>query len=119
MNIFADVVDACHWVVNRLIAASISNVRSLPAKTHPVVCADWLLAGSGKPTILIFGHFDVQPVDPLDLWDTPPFKPVIRNYCLFGRKASDDKGNMLAPIVAIEAFLKTIGSLPVNVKFFY
>ena len=84
-----------------------------------MVYADWLLAGSEKPTILIYGHFDVQPVDPLDLWDTPPFKPVIRDNCLFGRGASDDKGNMLAPIVAIEAFLKTNGSLPVNVKFFY
>ena len=102
-----------------MIAAGISNARSLPTKTHPVVNADWLLAVSEKPTILIYGHFDVQPVDPLDLWDTPAFELVIRNNYLFGRGAFDDKGNMLAPIVAIEAFLKTNGSIPVNVKFLY
>ena len=68
---FAEVVDAGSWVANRLIVAFISNARSLPTKTHPVVYADWLLAGSGKPTILIYDHFDVQPVDPLELWDTP------------------------------------------------
>ena len=102
-----------------MIVAGISNARSLPTKTHPVVYADWLLAGSDKPTILNYGHFDVQLVDPLDWWDTPPFEPVIRNNYPFGRGASDYKGNMLAPILAIEAFLKTNGSIPVNVKFLY
>ena len=88
-----------------MIVAGISNARSLPTKTHPVVYADWLLAGSDKPTTVICGHFDVQPVDPLNLWDTPPFEPVIRNNYPFGRGASDDKENMLAASVAIEAFL--------------
>ena len=68
---FVEVVDAGYWVVNRLIEAGISNARSLPTKTHPVVYAYWLLAGSDKPTILIYDHFDVQPVDPLELWDIP------------------------------------------------
>ena len=116
---FDDVMNAGNWVVRRLVAAGISNARLLPTKTHPVVYADWLLAGEDKPTILIYGHFDVQPVDPLDSWESPPFQPEIRDNCIFGRGASDDKGNMLAPIIAIEAYLKANGSLPVNVKFFY
>jgi len=116
---FDDVMKAGNWVVRRLVAAGISNARLLPTKTHPVVYADWLLAGEDKPTILIYGHFDVQPVDPLDSWESPPFQPEIRDNCIFGRGASDDKGNMLAPIIAIEAYLKANGSLPVNVKFFY
>ena len=116
---FEDVMKAGNWVVRRLVAAGISNARLLPTKTHPVVYADWLLAGEDKPTILIYGHFDVQPVDPLDSWESPPFQPEIRDNCIFGRGASDDKGNMLAPIIAIEAYLKANGSLPVNVKFFY
>ena len=116
---FEDVMNAGNWVVRRLVAAGISNARLLPTKTHPVVYADWLLAGEDKPTILIYGHFDVQPVDPLDSWESPPFQPEIRDNCIFGRGASDDKGNMLAPIIAIEAYLKANGSLPVNVKFFY
>jgi len=116
---FHDVMKAGNWVVRRLVAAGISNARLLPTKTHPVVYADWLLAGEDKPTILIYGHFDVQPVDPLDSWESPPFQPEIRDNCIFGRGASDDKGNMLAPIIAIEAYLKANGSLPVNVKFFY
>ena len=116
---FDDVMEAGNWVVRRLVSAGISNARLLPTKTHPVVYGDWLLAGEDKPTILIYGHFDVQPIDPLELWDSPPFEPEIRNNCVFGRGASDDKGNMLAPIIAIEAYLKTSSSLPVNVKFFY
>ena len=116
---FDDVTKAGNWVVDRLISAGISNARLLSTQTHPVVCADWLNAGEDKPTILIYGHFDVQPVDPLELWDNPPFEPVVRNDCVYGRGASDDKGNMLAPIIAIEAYLKANGSLPVNVKFFY
>lgn len=116
---FDDVMKAGNWVVRRLVSAGISNARLLPTKTHPVVYGDWLLAGKDKPTMLIYGHFDVQPVDPLDLWDSPPFEPEIRDNCVFGRGASDDKGNMLAPIIAIEGYLKANGSLPVNVKFFY
>jgi acetylornithine deacetylase/succinyl-diaminopimelate desuccinylase-like protein len=66
---------------------------------------------------LIYGHFDVQPVDPVDLWTHPPFEPTIEDGRLFGRGASDDKGNMLAPILAVEALLKGDGTAPVNLKF--
>ncbi|MDG2407169.1 MAG: dipeptidase [Paracoccaceae bacterium] len=116
---FEDVVKAGEWVVNRLQAAGISNAKLMHTDTHPVVYGDWLKAGDDKPTILIYGHFDVQPVDPLDFWNSPPFDPIVVDGNLYGRGASDDKGNMLAPILAIEALLKTARQLPVNVKCFY
>lgn len=116
---FEDVVKAGKWVVERLKRAGIENARVMETETHPVVYADWLHAGEDKPTIMIYGHFDVQPADPYDLWDTPPFEPQIRDGKVFGRGASDDKGNMLAPILAIEAMLQTRGTLPVNIKLFY
>jgi acetylornithine deacetylase/succinyl-diaminopimelate desuccinylase-like protein len=113
-----DVVAAGSWVVRRLQQAGIDNVRMLPTDGHPVVYGDWLHAGADKPTVLIYGHFDVQPAEPFDLWDTPPFEPVVRDGRLYGRGASDDKGGMLIPVVAAEALLATTGRLPVNVKFF-
>ncbi|MDP3961888.1 MAG: dipeptidase [Pseudorhodobacter sp.] len=115
----ADVVRAGEWVVNRLIVAGAENVRMMPTAGHPVVYGDWLHAGADKPTVLIYGHFDVQPAEPFDLWDSPPFDPVVRDGKVFGRGASDDKGGMFIPILAAEALLKTTGRLPVNVKFFF
>jgi acetylornithine deacetylase/succinyl-diaminopimelate desuccinylase-like protein len=111
----ADVARAADWVAERLRRAGMENVQVLPTGGHPVVYADHLHA-SGKPTVLIYGHFDTQPVDPLELWDTPPFSPTIREGRVYARGASDDKGNMLAPILALEALLKTTGGLPLNVK---
>ncbi|MBO9312934.1 MAG: dipeptidase [Chloroflexus sp.] len=113
-----DVLRAAEWVANRLTAAGMEHVAILPTGGHPVVYADWLHA-PGKPTVLIYGHFDVQPVDPLDLWTHPPFEPHIENNRIYARGASDDKGNMLIPILAVEALLRSRGSLPVNVKFFF
>jgi acetylornithine deacetylase/succinyl-diaminopimelate desuccinylase-like protein len=114
-----DVRRAAEWVAARLTAAGADHAEVLPTAGHPVVCADWLHAGADKPTLLIYGHFDVQPAEPFDLWTTPPFAPEIRDGMLWGRGASDDKGGMLIPILAFEAMLKTKGSLPVNVKFFF
>lgn len=114
-----DVVRAGEWVVNRLIAAGAENVRMMATAGHPVVYGDWLHAAADKPTVLIYGHFDVQPAEPFDLWDSPPFDPVVRDGKVFGRGASDDKGGMFIPILAAEALLKTTGRLPVNVKFFF
>jgi len=111
-----DVQRAGEWVVARLQAAGAENVQLLPTAGHPVVYGDWLHA-PGQPTILIYGHFDVQPADPLHLWTSPPFEPRIDGDKVFARGASDDKGNMLVPILAVEALLKGEGSLPVNVKF--
>jgi len=113
-----DVQRAAEWVANRLRAAGIEAVRVLPTGGHPVVYGEWLHA-AGKPTVLIYGHLDTQPVDPLDLWDSPPFEPVVQKGRVYARGASDDKGNMLIPILAAEAMLKGNGSLPVNVKFLF
>ena len=115
----ADVVTAGEWVVARMQAAGFQNVTMMPTAGHPVVYGDWLNAGPDKPTILIYGHFDVQPAEPFDLWHSPPFAPEIRDDKVFGRGASDDKGGMLIPILSAEALLKTTGRLPVNVKFFF
>lgn len=115
----ADVRAAGTWVVNRLTAAGIENAEILETDGHPVVCADWLHAGPDKPTILIYGHFDVQPAEPFDLWTTPPFEPTIRGDRIYGRGATDDKGAMLIPILAAEAMLAETGKLPVNVRFFF
>jgi len=113
-----DVRQAADWVAERLKAAGIEAIEVLPTGGHPVVYGQWLHA-SGGPTILIYGHFDIQPVDPIELWSQPPFEPVIKDDRLYARGASDDKGNMLAPILAVEALLRTGGKLPVNVKFFF
>jgi acetylornithine deacetylase/succinyl-diaminopimelate desuccinylase-like protein len=114
----ADVNRAAEWVAGRLKKAGIEDVQILPTEGHPVVYGQWLHA-SDRPTIMIYGHFDTQPVDPLELWSHPPFEPVVKEERIYARGASDDKGNMLIPILAAEAMLKTRGSLPVNVKFFF
>jgi acetylornithine deacetylase/succinyl-diaminopimelate desuccinylase-like protein len=80
-----------------------------------VVYADWLHA-PGRPTVLIYGHYDTQPVDPLELWSSPPFSPEVRDGRIYARGATDDKGNLLIPILAVEALLRTAGALPLNVK---
>jgi acetylornithine deacetylase/succinyl-diaminopimelate desuccinylase-like protein len=114
----ADAVQqAARWVVDRLRVAGLENVQILSTGGHPVVYGEWLHA-PGKATVMIYGHFDTQPADPLDLWTSPPFEPEIRNGRVYARGASDDKGNMLIPILAVEALLQAEGALPVNVKFF-
>lgn len=115
----ADVQRAAEWVASRLTAAGAENVEVLPTPGHPVVCGDWLHAGPDRPTVLVYGHFDVQPAEPFDLWSSPPFEPEVRDGRLWGRGASDDKGGMLIPILATEAMLKSQGLLPVNVRFFF
>ncbi len=111
-----DVRQAAAWVAARLQQACLENVQVMETGGHPVVYGDWLHAPC-QPTILIYGHFDVQPVDPLDLWIRPPFEPWIDQDKVVGRGASDSKGNLLAPITALDSLLRTEGRLPVNVKF--
>ena len=113
-----DVQKAADWVAARMQAAGLENVQILPTGGHPVVYGDWMHAPD-KPTILIYGHFDTQPVDPLELWSRPPFEPEVKDERVFARGASDDKGNMLAPLLAVEAMLNSGGKLPVNVKCFF
>lgn len=110
-----DVRRAADWVAARLAAAGLERARVLPTGGHPVVYAEWLHA-AGQPTVLIYGHFDTQPVDPLELWERPPFEPTIEQGRIYARGATDDKGNLFAPILALEALLRTAGRLPVNVK---
>jgi acetylornithine deacetylase/succinyl-diaminopimelate desuccinylase-like protein len=111
------VKQAAEWGAGRLKAANIENVQVLSTGGHPVVYGDWLHA-PGKPIIMIYGHFDVQPVDPLDLWTNPPFDPIVKDDCIWARGASDNKGNLFLTILAVEALLQTAGGLPVNLKFF-
>lgn len=114
----ADVRRAAGWAAARLEGAGIEGVRIIPTAGHPVVYGEWLHA-PGRPTILIYGHVDVQPPDPLQLWTTPPFEPTIRDGRVYARGASDMKGTLMATMAAVEALLKTEGGLPVNVKFLF
>ncbi|NQV16484.1 dipeptidase [bacterium] len=91
------------------------NARVMDTGGHPVVYSEWLHA-SGKPTLLIYGHYDVQPIDPLDLWSSPPFEPVIKGGKIFARGSADDKGQIYIHLKAIEAWLAVRDDLPVNVK---
>lgn len=111
-----DMRRAAAWLKEALIRAGLENVQIMETGGHPVVYGDWLHA-PGKPTLLIYGHYDVQPVDPLDLWETPPFEPDIRENKIYARGASDDKGQTFMHIKVVEALLKSRGSLPLNVKF--
>jgi acetylornithine deacetylase/succinyl-diaminopimelate desuccinylase-like protein len=112
-----DVRRAAEWLVENLRQAGLENVAIIDTDTQPMVYADWLHAGPERPTILIYGHFDVQPVDPLNQWQTPPFEPTVRGDDLYARGASDDKGQTFIHVKAVEALLQTTGRLPVNVKF--
>lgn len=114
----ADVRRAAQWVETRMKAAGIESGRVMATGGHPVVYGDWLHA-PGKPTVLIYGHLDTQPVDPVELWDCPPFEPVIKEGRIVARGSTDDKGNMFIPIMVAEAMLKTSGRLPVNLKFLF
>ena len=113
----ADVERAAKFTADALRTAGMENIEIIPTAGHPLVYADWLHV-PGKPTILLYGHYDVQPPDPLELWHTPPFEPTIRDGNIYARGSSDDKGQFYMHIKAVEA-LRTLhgGSLPVNVKF--
>ncbi len=111
----ADVRRAAEWVADRLRALGAQGVELLPTAGNPVVYGAWP-APAGAPTALLYGHYDVQPPDPLDLWETPPFEPTVRDGRLYGRGAADDKGNMFAPLAAIEALLATGEGLPIGIK---
>jgi acetylornithine deacetylase/succinyl-diaminopimelate desuccinylase-like protein len=124
----ADVARAAEFVFSGLSAlgpppspsgpwalASGPSVRTFATRGNPIVYAEWLGA-PGKLTVLVYGHYDVQPPDPLDKWDSPPFSPTVRDGRLYGRGVSDDKGPMLIPIAVARAYLATAGRLPINVK---
>jgi acetylornithine deacetylase/succinyl-diaminopimelate desuccinylase-like protein len=112
----SDIRRAAEFVAESLRKAGLEHVEIIPTAKHPLVYADWLHA-PGKPTVLCYGHYDVQPPDPLDEWKNPPFEPAIRDGYLYARGSSDDKGQMYMHVKAVEALRAVNGKLPVNVKF--
>ncbi|HLP16792.1 MAG TPA: dipeptidase [Bacteroidota bacterium] len=111
----ADMDGCAQWIARHAGSIGMNNVQIMPTPGHSIVYCDWLHA-PGKPTVLIYGHYDVQPVDPLNLWETPPFEATVRDGNLYARGASDDKGQLFVHLKSIEAYLKINGSLPVNIK---
>ncbi len=112
----SDVDRAANFVAHSLTDAGLENVEIIPTANHPLIYADWLHA-PGKPTVLCYGHYDVQPPDPLELWKSPPFEPVLRDGNIYARGSADDKGQMYMHIKAVEALRAVNGTLPVNLKF--
>ena len=112
-----DVRRCAEWTAQELERIGMQNVRLIETPGNPVVYADWLGA-PGAPTMLFYGHYDVQPVDPLELWTSPPFEATVRDGEIYARGSADDKGQIFMHIKAIEAWLKQTGSLPVNIKIF-
>ena len=106
---------AASFVAERLRQAGMTDVAVRPTAGHPVVTASWRGA-PGEPTVLVYGHYDVQPPDPLDMWHSPPFEPTIRDNRLYARGAADDKGPMLIPIEVVAAYMAQEGRLPVNMS---
>ena len=113
----ADVRRCAEWTADELRRIGLQNVRLIETPGHPVVYADWLGA-QNAPTILFYGHYDVQPVDPLDKWVSPPFEATIRDGEIYARGAADDKGQIFMHFKAVEAHLKQNGSLPCNIRIF-
>src|SRR6266446_8735096 len=112
-----DVRRCAEWCADEMRRIGLQNVRLIDTPGNPVVYGEWLGA-PGAPTILFYGHYDVQPVDPLDLWQTPPFEATVRDGELYARGAADDKGQVFMHFKAVEAYMKQAGHLPLNMKFF-
>jgi acetylornithine deacetylase/succinyl-diaminopimelate desuccinylase-like protein len=114
----ADVRAAADWIAAELRRIGIENVSVEETSAHPVVYGDWLHAGDA-PTVIVYCHYDVQPVDPLDLWESPPFEPVIVDGRMLARGSADDKGQLHMHLTAVDALMQTRGRLPVNLKFVF
>lgn len=110
-----DVRNAADWVRNRLAALGFPTSKTMATNGHPLVFAQWQV-NERQPTLLIYGHYDVQPVDPIEQWHSPPFQPTIRDGNIYCRGASDDKGQIMLVLAALEAWIRVDGALPVNVK---
>jgi acetylornithine deacetylase/succinyl-diaminopimelate desuccinylase-like protein len=111
-----DVRRCADWCADEMRRIGLHHVRLIDTPGNPVVYGDWLEA-AGAPTILFYGHYDVQPVDPLELWESPPFEATIRDGEIYARGSADDKGQVFMHFKAVEAHLKQNGRLPVNIKF--
>ncbi len=116
-----DVRRCAEWTADEMRRIGLENVRLIETPGNPVVYGDWLHggttpSGTDVPTILFYGHYDVQPVDPVELWDSPPFEATVRDGEIYARGAADDKGQVFMHLKAIEAHLKKTGKLPVNIR---
>jgi acetylornithine deacetylase/succinyl-diaminopimelate desuccinylase-like protein len=111
----SDVKRCAGWLAAKLKRAGMETVEVVPTRGHPIVYAAWKRARY-RPTVLIYGHYDVMPADPVREWKTPPFEPVVRGEDLYGRGSSDDKGQLFTHVKALESYLKSDRMLPVNVK---
>jgi acetylornithine deacetylase/succinyl-diaminopimelate desuccinylase-like protein len=112
-----DIRRAGDWLVTRMREIGLSRAETMPTAGHPVVYGEWLRAGPDAPTLLIYGHYDVQPTDPDEEWTSPPFEPTIQGDLLYARGASDNKGQHYTHLAATEAFFRAEGAPPVNLKF--
>lgn len=110
-----DVARAAQWAMDKLVAIGFPETKLIPTSGHPLVYGEWQ-SDPRQPTLLIYGHYDVQPVDPLGEWLSPPFQPTVRNGNLCGRGASDDKGQIMLVLAALGAWAKVDGTPPVNIK---
>ena len=110
--------DAAKWLTVRLKDLGCENIQIYETPKHPVVYGEWLHAGASKPTVLVYGHYDVQPADPLDLWKTGPFEPEVRGNYLYARGSSDMKGQVMAVLDALES-IQSVENYPVNLKFIF
>lgn len=110
-----DVKKCAHWLARHLQTIGMDRVRVIPTRGNPIVYASWLRAPE-RPTLIIYGHYDVLPGEPIAEWRTPPFSPTIKGPDLYARGAADDKGQLFCHVKALESFLRTAGALPVNVK---
>ncbi len=109
---------AAEWIAGQLHGMGVENIEVSETGGHPIVYGDWLHAPDA-PTVIVYGHYDVQPVDPIDLWETAPFEPFVKGDRVIGRGSADDKGQIHIHLRATEAILATRGSLPVNLKFVF
>src|SRR3989440_1965596 len=110
-----DIQRAAEYTAEQLRHIGFDSVEVIGTQGHPLVYGEWLKA-TGKPTLLAYGHYDVQPVDPIELWKSPPFEPSIRNGNIYARGAADDKGQVIVIFKALEALMRVNGALPINVK---
>lgn len=112
----ADVKRAAEFLLAQLHAMELEHVQLFPTKRHPIVYGEYTKAGKDKPTVLVYGHYDVQPPDPLELWESEPFNPTVKDGKVYARGSADDKGQAYIHVKSIESLLKTTGELPVNIK---
>src|SRR6187397_3037893 len=107
------------WIVDEMTRLGVEDATVHETSHHPIVTGEWMKAGADAPTVLVYCHYDVQPTDPLDEWIRPPFEPRYEDDIVYARGSGDDKGQLFMHLKAAEAWLKGVGSLPLNLRFFF